>query len=177
MGATMSTANKNCSAGHGPHQGQDHHVSADPSGNYMITTAAAAGFGQNLASREGMGAGFFFPFGDSNKAQLNLSGTEEGSGAGGAGGGAAAPSSSSSFLQDMISISSASGFAGSSFDDTFGGMLSSKKDGSGGGGGGGNEGMTRDFLGLRPLSESDILSIAGLSNHVSNQNQKSWRGN
>ncbi|KAE9467927.1 hypothetical protein C3L33_00162, partial [Rhododendron williamsianum] len=174
MGATMSTANKNCSAGHGPHQGQDHHVSADSSGNYMITTAAAAGFGQNLASREGMGTGFFFPFGDSNKAQLNLSGTEAGSGAGGAGGGAAAPSSS--FLQDMISISSASGFAGSSFDDTFGGMLSSKKDGSGGGG---NEGMTRDFLGLRPLSESDILSIAGLSNHVSNQNQtqKSWQGN
>lgn len=147
-------------------------MSADSSGNYMITTAAAAGFGQNLASREGMGTGFFFPFGDSNKAQLNLSGTEAGSGAGGAGGGAAAPSSS--FLQDMISISSASGFAGSSFDDTFGGMLSSKKDGSGG-----NEGMTRDFLGLRPLSESDILSIAGLSNHVSNQNQtqKSWQGN
>ncbi|KAK4427346.1 protein indeterminate-domain 7 [Sesamum alatum] len=47
------------------------------------------------------------------------------------------------------------------------------------------EGMTRDFLGLRPLSQSDILSIAGLSNCMNNnacnhedqnQTQKSWQG-
>lgn len=175
MGATMSNNNKNCSVDHGPHlvEDQDHHVSADSSGNYIITTAAGAGFGQNLASREGMENGFFFPFGNSSNKAANLSVTEEGSGAGGACAGAGAPSSSS-LLQDMISMSSASGFAGSSFDDTFGGMLSAKKDG-----GGGNEGMTRDFLGLRPLSESDILSIAGLSSHVNNQNQnqKSWHGN
>ncbi|KAL2243230.1 UNVERIFIED_CONTAM: Protein indeterminate-domain 7 [Sesamum indicum] len=47
-----------------------------------------------------------------------------------------------------------------------------------------SEGMTRDFLGLRPLSQSDILSIAGLSNCMNNnacnedqnQTQKSWQG-
>lgn len=161
----------------GSHQSQGHHVSADSSGNYMST----AGFGLNLASREEMGGGFFVPFGNNNNSNkaANLSGTEAGSGAAAAGAGAGAPHPSSSFLQDMISLSSANGFVGSAFDDTFGGMLSPKKDCSGGGGGGGNEGMTRDFLGLRPLSENDILSIAGLSTHVGNQNQtqKSWQGN
>lgn len=151
-------------------------MSADSSRNYMST----AGFGLNLASREEMGGGFFVPFGNNNKA-ANLSGTEAGSGAAAAGAGVGAPHPSSSFLQDMISLSSANGFVGSAFDDTFSGMLSPKKDCSGGGGGGGGdgEGMTRDFLGLRPLSENDILSIAALSTHVGNQNQtqKSWQGN
>ncbi|KMT04894.1 hypothetical protein BVRB_7g170610 [Beta vulgaris subsp. vulgaris] len=32
--------------------------------------------------------------------------------------------------------------------------------------GGGNDGLTRDFLGLRPLSHSDILTIAGLGNCI-----------
>lgn len=44
--------------------------------------------------------------------------------------------------------------------------------------------MTRDFLGLRPLSQSDIMSIAGLSNCINNNNNntsnqshnKSWQG-
>ncbi|XAR67614.1 hypothetical protein NMG60_11002445 [Bertholletia excelsa] len=42
--------------------------------------------------------------------------------------------------------------------------------------------MTRDFLGLRPLSREDILNLAGLGNHLNshgnNQNQthKSWQG-
>ncbi|XP_004510384.1 protein indeterminate-domain 11 isoform X2 [Cicer arietinum] len=36
---------------------------------------------------------------------------------------------------------------------------------------GGNEGLTRDFLGLRPLSHSDILSIAGIGNCMNDQQQ------
>ncbi|MCI07124.1 zinc finger protein MAGPIE-like, partial [Trifolium medium] len=49
--------------------------------------------------------------------------------------------------------------------------------GGGGGGGGGNEGLTRDFLGLRPLSHSDILSIAGIGNCMNDESQKpSWQG-
>lgn len=47
-----------------------------------------------------------------------------------------------------------------------------------------DDGMTRDFLGLRPLSQSDILSFAGLSNCINTtscaehqtQPQRSWQG-
>ncbi|MED6137372.1 hypothetical protein PIB30_064486 [Stylosanthes scabra] len=46
------------------------------------------------------------------------------------------------------------------------------------GGGGGKEELTRDFLGLRPLSHSDILSIAAMGNCMNNdqqnQAQKHW---
>ncbi|KAK2353110.1 protein indeterminate-domain [Trifolium repens] len=76
--------------------------------------------------------------------------------------------------------------SGAHFDEMFGGIMNSKKDrktaaDEGGGGGGGNEGLTRDFLGLRPLSHSDILSIAGIGNCMNdesqNQSQKpSWQG-
>lgn len=53
---------------------------------------------------------------------------------------------------------------------------------SNGGNEGNDDGMTRDFLGLRPLSQSDIMSIAGLSSCMTgnscneNQNQRSWQG-
>ncbi|XP_052183689.1 protein indeterminate-domain 7-like [Diospyros lotus] len=65
----------------------------------------------------------------------------------------------------MNSLSSASTvFVGSSFHGGFGN--------------GDHQGMTRDFLGLRPLSHSDILTIAGLNAHEQSQNQphKSWQG-
>jgi beta-galactosidase len=80
------------------------------------------------------------------------------------------------------SSSSPSGFEGAHFDEMFGGIMNSKKDkktaaDEGGGGGGGNEGLTRDFLGLRPLSHSDILSIAGIGNCMNDESQKpSWQG-
>ncbi|XP_048595627.1 protein indeterminate-domain 11 isoform X2 [Brassica napus] len=62
------------------------------------------------------------------------------------------------------------------FDDTFGGFLrtnvdtttTSGSDKNKSGGGGGEEGLTRDFLGLRPLiSHNEILSFAGLGNCIS----------
>ncbi|XP_057771550.1 protein indeterminate-domain 7-like [Salvia miltiorrhiza] len=51
-------------------------------------------------------------------------------------------------------------------------------------GGNHDDGMTRDFLGLRPLSQSDILSFAGLSSCMNttscaehqSQTQRSWQG-
>ncbi|XP_018441379.1 protein indeterminate-domain 11-like isoform X1 [Raphanus sativus] len=75
------------------------------------------------------------------------------------------------------------------FDDTFGGFLrtnvdttttsGSDKNKSGGGGG---EGLTRDFLGLRPLmSHNEILSFAGLGNCINGSasdqlHPKPWQG-
>ncbi|KAK2406410.1 protein indeterminate-domain [Trifolium repens] len=72
--------------------------------------------------------------------------------------------------------------SGAHFDEMFGGIMNSKKDkktaaDEGVGVGGGNEGLTRDFLGLRPLSHSDILSIAGIGNCMNDESQKpSWQG-
>ncbi|XP_075490218.1 protein indeterminate-domain 7-like [Primulina tabacum] len=114
-------------------------------------------------------------------------------------------SSSSSFLHEMIMhpghpLSSSSGFDGSAFDEdinAFGGILNHRvaaKKARGGSNGvnhegtGGNDGLTRDFLGLRHLSRSEILSLTGLSNCMNksagaacaqnndgNQTQKSWQ--
>ncbi|KAM5579410.1 protein indeterminate-domain 7 [Rosa sericea] len=91
----------------------------------------------------------------------------------------------SSLLHDMMnSLSSGTGFEGTSFEDAFGGILgnSKSKDGSRSGGAdenggvGGGEGLTRDFLGLKALSHSDMmLNIAGLGNCVSNNNSSSTR--
>ncbi|XP_059641364.1 protein indeterminate-domain 7-like [Cornus florida] len=161
MGATMSTTKMR------PHQA--HHVSADSGHN-------TTGFGLNLGSREEMGGGFVHglaAFG--NKAAIT-SGTTT------------APPPS--LLQDMMnSLSSPNGFDESSIEDTFGEMLNSKKTNTNflsrvneNGGGGNDDGMTRDFLGLRPLSHSDIFNIAGLGNCMNtprenqNQTQKSWQG-
>ncbi|KAG9455626.1 hypothetical protein H6P81_000134 [Aristolochia fimbriata] len=62
------------------------------------------------------------------------------------------------------------------------------EEGGGGGGGGGNDGLTRDFLGLRAFSHRDILNMAGLGDpcninssssyheHTTTHNQKPWQG-
>lgn len=117
-----------------------------------------AGFGLNFSSREGRAAGFVHsPFGggNSNNAAVSSGVTGHESPAMAGGGGTGAPSS---LIQDMVeySLSSGNGF----------------------------EGMTRDFLGLRPLSHSEILNMAGFSsdhidglNENHNQTQKSWQGN
>lgn len=67
-----------------------------------------------------------------------------------------------SLLQDMMMSSLSSATNG---DHNNGGRV------------GGGEGLTRDFLGLRAFSHSDILSIAGLGNGINisrDQNQKPW---
>ncbi|KAL7222028.1 hypothetical protein ACSBR1_023864 [Camellia fascicularis] len=201
MGATMSSKANAMMMSMRPHHHQHQHHQAHVSAN------SGGGFGLNLSSLEEMAGGFVhFLSSFGNKAALSsalltdhvspsaTAGTATDPGAG-------APPS---FLQDMMmttSLSStATGFDGSSFEYSFGdhgggggggvGMLNPNKDGtiskaSGGGsaghGGGGNDGMTRDFLGLRPLSHDDILNIAGFTNHIDspmgnqNQTQESWR--
>ncbi|KAI8529667.1 hypothetical protein RHMOL_Rhmol12G0242300 [Rhododendron molle] len=138
-----------------------HHVYADPCNQ-------TAGFGLNFSSREGRAAAGFVhsPFGGGNSNQAAVSsgvlssgiirGQESPAMAGG-GAGTGAPSSLN--IQDMVDsvLSSGHGF----------------------------EGMTKDFLGLRPLSHSEILNMgmAGFSSHIDglnenqNQTQKSWQGN
>ncbi|KAL7100136.1 hypothetical protein ACP275_09G128600 [Erythranthe tilingii] len=112
----------------------------------------------------------------------------------------------SSFLHEMMMMNSSSnlhaGFeeGGSSFDEesfrsfhatlgNFSSTTRSSNSATANEGGGGisttttNDGMmtTRDFLGLRPLSQSDILSMAGLSNCINTDNnnnqttEKSWQ--
>ncbi|KEH39517.1 C2H2-type zinc finger protein [Medicago truncatula] len=109
----------------------------------------------------------------------------------------------SSCEDQMINNSfSSSGFHGTSFEDTFAGnILHSNQDHNINHDGdndipktttndddvaaGGNNAFTRDFLGLKPLSDSDILTIAGMgscmnpsnSNHQENHSQKPWEGN
>ncbi|XP_057505452.1 protein indeterminate-domain 7-like [Actinidia eriantha] len=124
--------------------------------------ADSATFGLHLSSREEMGSGFLSVFG--NKAAAAAASTGVSTGTTTAAGGAPP----SSLLQEMLSLSSFGD--GGSFHDS----LSRRSDHEGG--------MTRDFLGLRPLSHSDILSITGLSTHIGtnqvnqNQSQESWQG-
>jgi len=90
---------------------------------------------------------------------------------------------SSSLLHHVIN-SFSSPFEGTSFENPFDGAVtktSAADDRAGGGAGGGNysETMTRDFLGLRPLSHTDILNIAGMGNCMNsqhNQTQNPWQG-
>ncbi|CAK7356868.1 unnamed protein product [Dovyalis caffra] len=186
MGATMSSKTTGLMRPHHHKQQQEQaHVSANADNFPNINTA---GFGLNLSSREELASGGLFfngpaPFG--NKAGPTVPSAATSTGA----------PPSGALLQDMMnSLSSASGFQGTSFEDAFiGGVLNSKKDfnfndsslsktarnDNGGSSSGGNEDLTRDFLGLRPLSHSDILSIAGLSNCVNTsheqQNQRPWQ--
>lgn len=187
MGATISSSSKTTGLIR-PHQEQEQeqtHVSADSANIAHNTT----GFGLHLSSREELASGGLFVHG------LASFGTKAGPAVppGITATNGAAPSGA--LLQDMMnSLSSASGFEGTYFEDVFtaGGVLHSKKDGNFNAslskttrndhnvGAGGNEGLTRDFLGLRAISHSDILSIAGLGNHVNtsqqqhNQSQKPW---
>ncbi|RDY11780.1 Protein indeterminate-domain 7, partial [Mucuna pruriens] len=100
-------------------------------------------------------------------------------------------SAAPSLLHDVInSFSSPSAFEGTPFEDAFGGIQNSKKldddddnlylhDTFSKTSAAGNEGLTRDFLGLRPLSHTDILTIAGIGNCIhdqQNQSQKPWQG-
>ncbi|RWR73644.1 protein indeterminate-domain-containing protein [Cinnamomum micranthum f. kanehirae] len=150
-------------------------------GNATASSSATTGFGMGQSSREEMESSLVHgltTFG--NKADVLLDHT---------------PPTSASLLQNMMtSLSSGTGFDGS-FDEAFGGLLGLKREENGGenpaktrhrkqegGSGGGNDGLTRDFLGLRAFSHRDILNMAGLDpclNSSSNEqtpNQKSWQG-
>ncbi|KAG5244134.1 protein indeterminate-domain [Salix suchowensis] len=92
------------------------------------------------------------------------------------------------FHDMMSSLSSASGFDGSSFDnEDFNGMLNPRRDGgsfqeilsrstgpqfmrsdsaSGSHHGGGNDGLTRDFLGLKAFPHKDFLNLPAGFDHI-----------
>jgi len=175
MGATMSNTKK------------------DPQGHVTDTNSSApntAGlFGVNLSSRDHHGLSSF-----GNKAappplpppppppQTTTNLTTGGSSDQITG---PTPSSSTSMFHDMMinSLSSSSSYDPhddafaiggtlkkeahlAAFHQTLGGRDFRTTTNGGGGGGGGNEGLTRDFLGLRPLSQTDILTLAGLGNCI-----------
>ena len=182
-------------------------MSSAAAGCFSSTTSTAGSDHLGLSSRDDMAGGFIHgltSFG--SKATVTSSGFMEHVAATGSGA-AAAPS----LLHDMMSsLSSASGFGGvpsSSFEEAFNGMLNSKRESNSinnlqeitksamskshfsrtdhheGTGGGGNDGMTRDFLGLRAFSHRDFLNIPGLDQMSSaspyeqqNQNQTPWQG-
>ncbi|KAL1538177.1 protein indeterminate-domain 11-like [Salvia divinorum] len=158
-------------------------------------TPTTAGFGLKLASRDDQFINGLAPFG--NKAAAPSS-----------------PPPSHSMLHDMMMISTSGfdhhhhDHQESAFEDddlSFAGILNNNNNSSSssskrvdesldfdatlnqfGASNAGNhdDGMTRDFLGLRPLSQSDILSFAGLSNCITTtscgehqtQTQRSWQG-
>lgn len=201
MGATISGGsggtNKTTATASSPammmsraHQAQLQSATADSG-----TATNTNNFGLNLASRDHPHQdGFGFGFGFGSKSS-------------GGGSSTSATTPASFLLHDMTSTTTTStaGFHDHQAD-AFGVILNSKKDGnsinldalsrttaiaattvataqlnktdeSGGGGGGNGEGLTRDFLGLRPLSHSEILSMAGLGNtinHQHNQPHKPW---
>ncbi|KAJ8774136.1 hypothetical protein K2173_009567 [Erythroxylum novogranatense] len=189
MGASMSSKPTGLIRPQPQQQQKQAHVSADSARNNANTT----GFGLNLSSCENLGSGGgsfvhgLVPFGNKAGAVVQSVVTDTGGG------------HSSTLLHDMMnSFSSVSGFEGAYFEDAFvSGVLNAKnKDASfindsiskatttlhgDVAGGGGNEGLTRDFLGLRPLSHSDILNMAGLGNCVNPsheqhlESQKPWQ--
>ncbi|XP_057978472.1 protein indeterminate-domain 7 isoform X2 [Malania oleifera] len=181
MGATMSS--KACAPSSpagmvGPHQLA--HVSS-------VTT----GFGLNLSSRDHSLAPFANKAVSASAGGTNGSTVNDGPNCNTTASlnttSSAATAASHLLLQDMVmsSLSSSSGFDGSSFEDAlnFGGGGGGS--GGGGGGGGGNDGLTRDFLGLRAFSHSDILNMAALGNcmnsntardqHQNPTTQKPWQ--
>lgn len=176
MGATMS-GKTNCLMRPHHHQEQAH-VSSNSSNNSVNTT----GFGLNLSLHEELSAGWSFvdglqaSFGNKAGVAVPSGNTTAGS--------SSAPSGA--LLQEMMnSLSSSSGFEGnSSFEDPFvSGVLNDKKGRNfhdslskattnENGGGTTGEGLTRDFLGLRAFSHSDILSMAGLGNCVNSAHEQ-----
>ncbi|GAB2293339.1 hypothetical protein Dimus_027541 [Dionaea muscipula] len=212
MGATMSKSSTQATQyqAHVPAVGSA--CSSDIATTIAATTPTAA-FGLNLSSREEMVSGFLnhglTSFGNKAAAAAAAAITDIGT-AGAAGPHPLSSSSSSSLLHDMMnSLSSATGFHSPSYDDAFGAMMDRKdgaffyqthpktdaqiggggEDGGGGGRagdrGGGNDGLTRDFLGLRPLSRHEILHMAGLGGSMNNNathgldhesHESSWQG-
>lgn len=165
MGATMSMTTTNR-----PHHQTHVSVADSANNNSNINFSNNGNFGLNLSSRD--------------QDQLTTT-----------------TSTSTSLLHHVInttfsSSSSSSGFQqGTSFENiaNFGGILNSNKRGNnnynnsltktttaydGGAGAGGNEALsTRDFLGHRPLSHTEILTIAGMGKCInSSPPQKPWQG-
>ncbi|XP_015070300.1 protein indeterminate-domain 7-like [Solanum pennellii] len=176
MGATMSNKASTVSAvssGPGPAMlMRPHQIHVSATATAAESVSNATDFGLNLSSREDLTTGFFNSLASyGNKAAnpsvvitpvtIPLS---------------TAPHPTPSSLQDMMNSFSSvnpTGFEGSNFEDPFSILNPKNNNGSV------NDDMTKDFLGLRPLSHSDIFNIAGLVNSTPNetqsQNHKTWQ--
>ncbi|KAF5190858.1 indeterminate-domain [Thalictrum thalictroides] len=170
MGATMSSTPASSSSGMLIRPAQQTHMSTN-TGNPTTTTSY---FGLGLSSHEVLENGFMHSltaFGNkSTMGQL----------------------SAPSLLEEMSTLNSENnaGFAGSSFEEAFGGMLNSKSDSRNSTehpskkqktieGGGKNDGLTRDFLGLRAFPHRNFLNQcmgSSIPYEQQNQNQKPWQG-
>ncbi|CAO2840198.1 unnamed protein product [Amaranthus hypochondriacus] len=179
MGATMSN-NTATPQPHHQHQHQSH--VSDTNSN---TTTTAGLFGLNLSSRDHhqqqQDQNQIMPTSMNHLPSPNPNPNPSPS-----------PNPSSSFIHDMMINSMSSSYDHHHHEDAFGigsmGTMMGKKDSSSlnNGSNQGNDGLTRDFLGLRPLSHSEILTIAGLGNcmnsnsttshHQQDNGHKSWQG-
>ncbi|GMH10774.1 hypothetical protein Nepgr_012615 [Nepenthes gracilis] len=150
-----------------------------------VTTAAAAGMGsrdhQNVLGNHTFAHGLAFY--DQNKTTITTGFMEQ-----------HGTTNAGLLLHDLMSsLSSPSGFDGSSFEDTFGGLVNQKssinfqvsEESIGGANhgvrGGRGDPLTRDFLGLRSFSRNDFIKMAGLdhvsSSSSSEQHNRNWNQN
>lgn len=133
-----------------------------------------SGFGLGLSSHEDMRSGF----GNKAAAGLIMDHSQ-----------VASPLPVLHCMMSSTSLSPSAVFEGS-FEETFEGMLGAKREGIAADNSQGkfptrndegSDGMTRDFLGLRPLSHRDILNMAGLdpcmnpSSYGQSHSQKPWQ--
>ncbi|XP_022154735.1 protein indeterminate-domain 11-like [Momordica charantia] len=158
MGATMSSTTTTSGSIPRPHN--------------LLHVSTTGNYGEiNLRSREGeMGRG------GGAVSCSSSSCTEYGNKAVSAS--ASASASAPTFLQHMINSASASASASVFLQDS---PFHDAAAFASAAGGGRSEGLTRDFLGLRPLSHGDILTIAGFGNCIlptthHSQIHKPWQG-
>lgn len=206
MGVTMSKPSPSPATMLKTHQA---HMSENVGFSSTLIATSTAGSGQVLSSREDIGSGFGYGLASfENKAVVSSGIMEQiAASAAGAGGGPSLVHDMMSYLSSAGGLIDGS----SSFDDQdFNGMLNSKRDSSNfheilskstvsqfskidhenkaatgtneGGRGGGNDGLTRDFLGLKAFPHKNFVNIAALD-HINssdygqrNQNQPPWQG-
>ncbi|KAK7831224.1 protein indeterminate-domain 7 [Quercus suber] len=172
MGATMSQPSPSQSMLRPGHHHQAHMSDTHTGLSPTSITSSKAVSGLGLSSREEIGSGFAHSLVSfENKAAANTVPT-----------GFMQQQQSPSLLHDMMSSSlpSSSGFEGSSFQEAFNGTGNNNHRG-------GNEGMTRDFLGLRAFSHKDFINMAAGFEQMNgnsssraygqhNRNQAPWQG-
>lgn len=204
MGVTMSKPSSSLASGSGaamlrPHQAHMSGTTSDFISTSVATSTAGSGLG--LSSSEDMGHGLA-PFGNKAAATTGIVGPSSlvldvmssFSSASGFDGssfdedfnGMLNPKRDGNNFQETLSNSKSteSHFSNRSEHEDKGAATTA----SAGGGrhGHGNDGLTRDFLGLKAFSHKDFLNLAGLGGHINssssstyeqqNQNQAPWQG-
>ncbi|KAJ9183589.1 hypothetical protein P3X46_007421 [Hevea brasiliensis] len=208
MGVTMSKPSPSPASASAavmlrPHQA---HMSATTSGfSYTSISTSTAGSGLGLSSREDTESGFGYDLASvGNKAAATsdiigpsslvldiMSSLSPTSGFDGSSfdedfNGMLNPKRNGNNFQETHSNSKSTESQISSRKDREDKTVTATAPGGGGrhGHGGGNDGLTRDFLGLKAFSHKDFFNLAGLGRHINssstygqqNQNQAPWQG-